>query len=41
MKQVVDRLRAARALDEAYNNFSGIFEEQEGEVRFIFESEGI
>ena len=41
LKNIRDRFRAAKDLDGSLNNFSGIWPDQEGSVRFLFESDAI
>lgn len=38
---LVDRLKAAVEVSEGYNSFSGISEDMEGSVKFIFRTDGI
>jgi putative membrane protein len=41
IKGLMDKLSAVTKASGAYNNFSGIADGTEGEVKFIFETEGI
>ncbi len=41
LAELLRRLRAVRAADNSYTNFSGILPEQQGSVRFVLETDGI
>ena len=41
IKELLDKLSAVTSASGEYNNFSGIADGTEGEVKFIFETEAI
>ncbi len=41
LDDLLTRLRTLKAVDQAYNNFTGLEKDQTGSVRFIIETEGI